>query len=111
VSPTGVNEMVSIYPSWTDTKETPSWYAKGEDIHALLDVADSVDWLADTGGGDDEGYEPPPVESISLTTLKDSPSGASILDDHLQVFDTPIDEQAFVSTILSSDVNLTASDD
>lgn len=100
--------MVSMYPAWTDTKEAPSWYAKGDDVHALLDVADTIDWQADTGG-DDDGYEPPPVEAISLSSLKQSPSGPSMLEDHLQVFDTPIEEQAFVSTILSSDVNLTTS--
>lgn len=49
VSPTGVNDF-DLYPSWTDyNKEAPSWYAKGSDVDALLDVADSLDWLTDTG--------------------------------------------------------------
>merc|ERR1711862_511510 len=39
----------SMYPSWTDAKDTPSWYAKGSDVDALLDVADTLDWLTDTG--------------------------------------------------------------
>lgn len=49
VSPTGVTDL-ELYPSWTDfSKDTPSWYAKGSDVDALLDVADTLDWLADTG--------------------------------------------------------------
>lgn len=47
-SPTGVTELVE-YPNWIDGKDVPSWYAKGADVDALLDVADSLDWLADTG--------------------------------------------------------------
>jgi len=49
VSPTGVNDL-DLYPSWTDfSTDTPSWYTKGSDVDALLDVADTLDWLADTG--------------------------------------------------------------
>jgi SHAQKYF class myb-like DNA-binding protein len=49
VSPTGVNDL-ELYPTWTDySKDTPSWYSKGSDVDALLDVADTLDWLADTG--------------------------------------------------------------
>lgn len=48
VSPTGVAEF-ALYPSWTDAKDTPSWYTKGSDVDALLDVADTLDWLTDTG--------------------------------------------------------------
>jgi len=48
VSPTGVADF-TLYPSWTDAKDTPSWYAKGSDVDALLDVADTLDWLTDTG--------------------------------------------------------------
>jgi len=49
VSPTGVNDL-DLYPTWTDySKDTPSWYSKGSDVDALLDVADTLDWLADTG--------------------------------------------------------------
>jgi len=56
ISPTGVADL-SIYPSWTDAKDTPSWYAKGADVDALLDVGDSLDWLADTGDLH-EAYQP-----------------------------------------------------
>jgi len=49
VSPTGVNDL-ELYPTWTDySKDAPSWYSKGSDVDALLDVADTLDWLADTG--------------------------------------------------------------
>lgn len=49
ISPTGVTDL-ELYPTWTDySKDTPSWYSKGSDVDALLDVADTLDWLADTG--------------------------------------------------------------
>lgn len=165
ISPTSVSDL-SIYPSWTDAKETPSWYAKGCDVDALLDVADTLDWLADTGDLN-ETYEAPPMEeSNSLSGMDDDddasetgetfvkpsssvsnlphvdsnmetmipklpslfenestdnlllsnvgpssgdlkalPMGVSMLDAHLQVFDTPMEEHAFVSTILEDDNN------
>lgn len=62
VSPTGVAE-ISIYPSWTDAKEPPSWYAKGADVDALLDVAGSLDWLADSGDAN-ENFTPPEIEGV-----------------------------------------------
>lgn len=171
VSPTSVFEL-SIYPSWTDAKETPSWYAKGEDVDALLDVADTLDWLADTGDLN-ETYVPPTLEEStdnSLSVMEDDaddtvenqdssyivPSASmnallprvdsamdtmvptlsgffhsqnetsytnllshageghisngdfkslpiSLLDSHLQVFESPMEEHAFVSTILEED--------
>jgi hypothetical protein len=163
VSPTGVNDL-SIYPSWTDAKETPSWYAKGADVDGILDVADTLDWLADSGDAN-ETYEPShaddcnslpdldeadnasdsgdmgvkPSTSVStlphvdsnmetmvptLPSLFDSevgesgllnigpstndfktlqPSASGILDAHLQVFESAMEEHAFVSTILEDD--------
>jgi hypothetical protein len=160
ISPTGVQDL-AIYPSWTDAKDPPSWYSKGGDIDALLDVADTLDWLTDTGDMN-EVYEPPvdeeeaderplgdstklnhPVESTvnnstSVNTLPDvdhhnvdsvvpplpslfgssadasenpikegpleglhaSPSEIDM--SHLQVFDTPMEEHDFVSTILET---------
>lgn len=177
VSPTGVTEL-SVYPSWTDAKDTPSWYSKGADVDALLDVGDTLDWLADTGDLH-ESYQPPAVESAPcvpdmdqkleehpapvpppptaheddtaantdmavsalpavdannvdsvippLPSLFDgstdeiaesmkkqgnmAPSAStaimekaisSTIDDHLQVFDTPMEEHDFVSTILEN---------
>lgn len=63
VSPTGVAEF-ALYPSWTDAKDTPSWYAKGSDVDALLDVADTLDWLTDTGDLN-ETY-PPAGQALEL---------------------------------------------
>lgn len=49
ISPTGVSDL-ELYPTFTDySKDTPSWYSKGSDVDALLDVADTLDWLTDTG--------------------------------------------------------------
>jgi SHAQKYF class myb-like DNA-binding protein len=161
ISPTGVQDL-AIYPSWTDAKDPPSWYSKGGDVDALLDVADTLDWLTDTGDIN-ESYQPPvdeeaddeqplgdstkmnhPVESTvnnstSVNTLPDvdhhnvdsvvpplpslfggsrhpsenpikegphleglhaSPSEIDM--SHLQVFDTPMEEHDFVSTILET---------
>lgn len=164
-SPTGVQEL-AIYPSWIDAKEPPSWYAKGADVDALLDVSDTLDWLADTGDLDEE-YQPqsnemdtcsfggqggrhemgvsnghnntsvsslahvdptmvsvvPPLPSlfdgnpdvveeepaagkgintvaIGNVSLHISPSDANA--EHLQLFDSPVEEQEFVSTLLET---------
>ena len=61
VSPTCVAD-INIYPSWTDGKDPPAWYAKGADVDALLDVAGTLDWLADPGDLN-ETYNPPHIES------------------------------------------------
>lgn len=156
VSPTGVTD-VAIFPSWTDAKDMPSWYAKGADVDCLLDVADTLDWLTDTGDLH-ESYEPPalipsiqptsvhalscvadPIETEDLPMLKapsvttltvEAMSGSSDdvvpplpslfesepsskrqrsssttladMDDHLDVFDTPMEEHAFVSALLEN---------
>lgn len=159
ISPTGVADL-AMYPSWTDAKDTPSWYAKGSDVDALLDVADTLDWLTDTGDLQ-EAYQPsnsslnvaltgpdpndksnhgltttPSAHNLSLNTLPRVDSSVDVvvpplpslfdgatetevqvlkkhdeselatsessatIDEHLQVFDTPLEEHDFVSTIL-----------
>ena len=167
VSPTGVTD-VAIFPSWTDAKDMPSWYAKGADVDCLLDVADSLDWLTDTGDLH-ETYEPPastirhqsstpsfpslttpeidcdgglvkqtsvttmttdaltsdaPVDSVvpplpslfdstteplakkpkrsSSSQLSDGTGVHGDIDEHLNVFDTPMEEHAFVSALLEN---------
>lgn len=126
VSPTGVNDLV-MYPSWADAKDMPSWYAKGADVDCLLDVADTLDWLTDTGDLN-ETYEPPkvPVTSDDKTNLStdalaamdsDAPVAAlpslfenaestkkqeGNMEEHLNVFDTPMEEHAFVSALLEN---------
>jgi len=78
VSPTGVIDL-EFYPSWTDfSKDTPSWYAKGSDVDALLDVADTLDWLADTGDLT-ETYEE--VERLNAADTAIAPS--QVLSNHL----------------------------
>jgi hypothetical protein len=166
ISPTGVVDILT-YSSWTDTKDAPSWYANGDDVDALLDVAESLDWLTDTGdlnepyqsssdehdqflnhqdqktmyGGNANNntsvttlpHVDSNVDSIvpslpdlfdgvhessnsfqhltkgvisSSNLLRQSQSVASI-GTHLQVFDSPMEEHDFVSTILeSSNVDL-----
>eukprot|EP00543_Licmophora_paradoxa_P000677 CAMPEP_0202451478 /NCGR_PEP_ID=MMETSP1360-20130828/9901_1 /ASSEMBLY_ACC=CAM_ASM_000848 /TAXON_ID=515479 /ORGANISM="Licmophora paradoxa, Strain CCMP2313" /LENGTH=696 /DNA_ID=CAMNT_0049070055 /DNA_START=106 /DNA_END=2196 /DNA_ORIENTATION=+ len=135
-SPTGVAD-VSIFPSWTDGKDMPSWYAKGVDVDSLLDVADTLNWLSDSGDLH-ETYEPPPDKPALSTSPEDSmikpPSVTDLalpsdesgvvpalpslfessdadskkpkldgdMDEHLNVFDTPMEEHAFVSALLDS---------
>jgi SHAQKYF class myb-like DNA-binding protein len=132
ISPTGVNDL-AMYPSWADVKDMPSWYAKGADVDCLLDVADTLDWLTDTGDIN-ETYDPPKVldsaptdqnvnknSSLSTDALaamdSDAPVAAlpslfenaepskkqdSSIEDHLNVFDTPMEEHAFVSALLEN---------
>jgi hypothetical protein len=155
VSPTGVAD-ISLFPSWSDVKDMPSWYAKGGDIDSLLDEADALDWLTDTGDLH-ETYEPPPSSSGNMTNacadsfveataendihLLKPLSAANLssdslpccvqeivpplpslfesepdlkrqktlsnrhlgeLDDGLDVFDTPMEEHAFVAALLEN---------
>lgn len=130
ISPTGVNDS-AVYPSWADVKDMPSWYAKGADVDCLLDVADTLDWLTDTGDLHDT-YDPPrvpdttPIEPNDTNTSNlstdalaamdsDTPVAAlpslfengekkhdSNIDEHLNVFDTPMEEHAFVSALLEN---------
>lgn len=169
ISPTGVGEL-TMYPSWTDAKDTPSWYAKGSDVDALLDVADTLDWLTDTGDIH-EAYQPtgpttledadgvsdpsvdkavgglahtPSMNNLSTNTLPRVDSSVDVvvpplpslfdgapdadeatrkiaeqqlvtststntIDEHLQVFDTPLEEHDFVSSMLETVGESTAS--
>lgn len=56
ISPTGVDDL-SLFPSWNDANTIPSWYGKGADVDELLDAADTLDWLLDTGDVN-ETYQP-----------------------------------------------------
>jgi hypothetical protein len=78
ISPTGVMADLAMYPSWTDAKDIPTWYAKGADVDALLDVGDALDWLADTGDMH-ETYQPPPEDEE-----EEDDTPASELPDDLQ---------------------------
>jgi hypothetical protein len=87
VSPTGVAD-ISVYPAWTDdAKEPPSWYAKGADVDALLDVAGSLDWLVDSGD---------PNENFTPTVLEDDVADGmpqfDVSPSKAKAHDTPIDD-------------------
>jgi hypothetical protein len=164
ISPTGVFDL-DLYPTWPDNRNPPSWYGKGSDIDALLDIGGALDWLEDTGDLN-ESYQPPAEDpasdmpfdpskvvaelgqtttrnntsvstlphvdsnvgsvvpplpslfdgapssqslhqmhhvnaSMSSTKLHESTSGNG-MDEHLQVFDSPMEEDDFVSTILEN---------
>jgi hypothetical protein len=64
-SPTGVADISLLLPSWVDVKNPPSWYNKGSDIDTLLDDADCLNWLSDTGDID-ETYPPAVAEPAAV---------------------------------------------
>lgn len=66
MSPTGVTEM-SLLPSWVDTKNPPSWYNDGSDIDTLLEDADYLNWLGDTGDLE-ETYPPAMAEPSAVVS-------------------------------------------
>lgn len=58
VSPTGVAD-------WVDpSKDMPSWFSKGADVDALFDVAETLDWLADTGDLN-ENYDNVDIDNVA----------------------------------------------
>ena len=60
ISPTGVADL--SLASWVDGKDPPAWFTKGADVEELLDVADTLDWLADPGDTKDNFF--PQAESL-----------------------------------------------
>lgn len=64
-SPVGVDQV--LYPSWVDAKNPPAWYNDGGDIETLLEDADALNWLTDTGDLE-ETYPPAVVEPSSVMT-------------------------------------------
>eukprot|EP00804_Cyclotella_cryptica_P001210 CCRYP_012717-RA/>CCRYP_012717-RA protein AED:0.01 eAED:0.01 QI:942/1/1/1/1/1/2/276/600 len=69
-SPTCVTDM-STFPSWVDAKNPPAWYNEGSDIDTLLEDAECLNWLSDTGDLD-ETY--PPAVAIASTAVTTEPS-------------------------------------
>ncbi len=63
-SPTGVTDM-ALLPSWVDAKNPPTWYNDGSDIDTLLEDADCLNWLSDTGDLD-ETYPPAMAEPAAV---------------------------------------------
>jgi len=75
MSPTGVADM-SLLPSWVDAKNPPSWYNDGSDIDTLLEDADCLNWLSDTGDLD-ETYPPAMAEPAAVLSSSNSSGTAS----------------------------------
>lgn len=79
-SPTGVTDM-QLLPSWVDAKNPPQWYNDGSDIDTLLEDADCLNWLSDTGDLD-ETYPPAMVEPAAVvsssSTAVNVPLGCNI---------------------------------
>jgi hypothetical protein len=55
-SPTGVADL-TLFPTWADINNIPAWYSKGADVDELLDTAEALDWLLDSGDVN-EIYQP-----------------------------------------------------
>mmetsp|Transcript_23558 Transcript_23558/g.49344 ORF Transcript_23558/g.49344 Transcript_23558/m.49344 type:complete len:1138 (-) Transcript_23558:485-3898(-) len=75
MSPTGVADM-SLLPSWVDAKNPPSWYNDGSDIDTLLEDADCLNWLSDTGDLE-ETYPPAMAEPAAVPSSSNSSGTAS----------------------------------
>jgi len=58
ISPTGVIDV------WTESRDVPSWYASGQDVDELLQEADALDWLSDTGDLHETYIPPPPFAGV-----------------------------------------------
>ncbi len=65
VSPTGVIDFPS---NWAWNAQQPEWYSKGADVDELLNEAEALDWLADSGDLN-EHYVPPDHSSLSEPSL------------------------------------------
>jgi hypothetical protein len=77
ISPTSVTDL-TLFPSWTDSNDMPSWYAKGTDVDELLDVAETLDWLADSGDLN-ETYQPPQNhDTVMIQVEADKPQSLSM---------------------------------
>mmetsp|Transcript_17566 Transcript_17566/g.30973 ORF Transcript_17566/g.30973 Transcript_17566/m.30973 type:complete len:667 (-) Transcript_17566:429-2429(-) len=75
MSPSGVADM-SLLPSWVDSNNPPSWYNDGSGIDTLLDDADCLNWLNDTGDLE-ETYPPAMSEPAPVVRSSSNSSGAN----------------------------------
>lgn len=89
VSPTGVDQINDFPTNWI-SGDLPSWYAKGSDLDEILDEAEALDWLADSGDLN-ENYEAPPITApishsaqqpqiVPTDTSRSEPSLLSLCD-------------------------------
>lgn len=60
------NCIIDFPSNWAWTSEPPSWYGKGADVDELLNEADALDWLADSGDLH-ETYMPSPDHSVEMS--------------------------------------------
>ena len=80
MSPTGVADMSQL-PAWVDAKNPPTWYNDGSDIDKLLEDADYLNWLGDTGDLD-ETYPPALAEPAATSS---NPSRAPINSEEISM--------------------------
>lgn len=76
VSPTGVTDFPQ---NWAWETDPPSWFSRGADIDELLDEADALDWLADSGDLS-ESYFPPPEHTVHKLNTLSEPSLVTLAD-------------------------------
>ncbi len=74
MSPTGVAD-VSLLPGWVDAKNPPQWYNDGGDIDTLLEDAECLNWLSDTG--DLEETFSPAGEPAAVVSSNSSGAGGA----------------------------------
>ena len=80
---------MSVFPSWVDAKNPPTWYNNGEDIDKLLEDADDLNWLVDTGDLDETF--PPALEAMQHHHHHDVNHGAVKSHDALDLLEpTPL---------------------
>lgn len=85
-SPTGVVDM-SLLPSWVDAKNPPSWYNEGSDIDTLLEDAEALNWLSDTG--DLEETYPPAVAEPAMVSSSGSANAMTVMPEPTPVVADP----------------------
>jgi SHAQKYF class myb-like DNA-binding protein len=98
-SPVGVDQQ--LYPSWVDAKNPPAWYNDGGDIETLLEDADCLNWLTDTG--DLEETYPPAVVEPSPVTSGDGANAAGSHESLSFLVDPPNQEGATTDDAATAD--------
>ncbi len=83
---------MALLPSWVDAKNPPSWYNDGSDIDTLLEDADCLNWLSDTGDLD-ETYPPAMAEPAAVVSSS-STAANSIGAQTIAIASTTIQEPA-----------------
>ncbi len=89
-SPTCVAD-ISTYPSWVDINNPPQWYNDGSDIDKLLEDADCLNWLDDTGDFEENYMSPTSDMDLNI----DPTSVTSDVDrtQHNEAVSAPEDDQ------------------